>query len=503
MEKRAMNRRLAAILSADVVGYTRLMREDEEGVLEGIKSIRKLIIEPALNSRGGRIVKLMGDGLLVEFPSALEAVRASLDIQKNLAEDPSPAGITYRIGINLGDVITEDGDIFGDGVNLAARLEAAAPQGGICVAASVFDQVRDKLDIAFEDMGEIELKNVDRPIRTFQWMPRVFPKTEPQEPAPLDRPSIAVLAFTTMGADSEQDFFGDGLAEEIITGLSKLAGLLVIARDSSFVYKGRSVDAREVGRELDVRYVLVGSVRASGTRIRVSAQLVDSEQGVHIWADRYDRILDDIFEIQDEITQCVCAAIEGALSLEEQRRAQLRRPESLDAWSAYHLGIAAHYAAQQAESSEAKLEAERKAISHFERATVLDPRFARPLAARALVLRSLVIQNVLRGDEAQSAIDEAIRFCREAIALDPLDSAPHVTRGMLLGIRGMIGAEPCAQLKMASRSIRTRLPAFTSGDRSRRSDSIRRAQSRISKPALAYLRLILGCFLDFRWAAGR
>lgn len=342
-------RRLAAILAADVAGYSRLIGVDEEGTLDRLRSIRSELIDPKIAEHRGRIVKTTGDGLLVEFASVVDGLRCATAWQRVMAEryaGTSDNRIEFRIGINVGDIVVEDGDIFGDGVNVAARLEGLADPGGICVSARVQEDASGRLDLAFEDMGDQSLKNIARPIRVY----RVC--LTPAEPAPKglpidatgalalpDKPSIAVLPFANMSNDPEQGYFADGIAEDIITALSRYPSLFVIARNSCFTYKGRAVDVKQVGRELGVRYVLEGSLRKSGTRIRVTAQLVEAETGNHGWAERYDRDLADIFAVQDEITEAVTIAIAPAIAEAEQQRAMRKPPENLDAWAVYQRGL--------------------------------------------------------------------------------------------------------------------------------------------------------------------
>src|SRR5215472_7891631 len=304
-QQQRVERRLVAIMAADVVGYSRLMGEDEEGTLAALKAIRRELTEPKIAENRGRIVKTTGDGLLVEFPSVVDAVRCAVEVQREMAlrnaEVPEARRIEFRIGINLGDVIIDEHDIYGDGVNVAARLEALADPGGICVSRVVRDQVRDKLDFAFEDMGDQQVKNIARPVHV--WRIRLGGTTAvPSAPLPMpDKPSLAVLPFQNMTGDVEQDYFVDGIVEEITTAISRLPWLFVIARNSSFTYKGRAVDVKQVARELGVRYVLEGSVRKAGNRVRITGQLIDTPTGAHIWADHFDGTLDDIFDLQEQV----------------------------------------------------------------------------------------------------------------------------------------------------------------------------------------------------------
>jgi adenylate cyclase len=345
-EERA-ERRLAAILAGDIAGYSRLMGADEEGTLRTLKELRASFLHLKVAEHRGRIVKTTGDGVLIEFPSVVDAVRYAVEIQRGMAERnadiPAELRIELRMGINLGDIIIDDDDIYGDGVNVAARLEALAEPGGICISRVVRDQVRDRLDLALEDMGEQSVKNIARPVRVYRvnlGSPASGPHaggtpTVQTEATASARPSIAVLPFQNMSGDPEQEYFVDGIVEDIITGLSRIKWLLVVARNSTFVYKGRAVDVKQVGRELGARYVLEGSLRKAGNRVRITGQLIEAVTGTHVWAERYDRALDDIFELQDELTLNVVGAIEPSLRQAEIERAKRKRPESLDAYDLY------------------------------------------------------------------------------------------------------------------------------------------------------------------------
>lgn len=331
-------RRLAAILAADVVGYSRLVEHDEAGTLSALKVLRREVIDPLLAEHQGRIVKLMGDGALVEFGSVVDAVACAVAIQKGVAENqadiPTERRIIFRIGVNLGDVIHEvDGDLYGDGVNIAARLQTLADPGGICISGTAYDHLQGKLDCDYEYLGERALKNMERPVRLYRpLLEGTTARTASPRPALPDRPSIAVLPFNAMSADPEQDFFSDGLTEDITTALSKLKGFFVIARNTMFTYKGKPVDVRAIGRELGIRYVLEGSVRKSGNRVRVTAQLIDAASEAHLWAERYDGDLGDIFVIQDEITASVVGRIGPELLAAEHARESRKPHHGLDAW---------------------------------------------------------------------------------------------------------------------------------------------------------------------------
>jgi TolB-like protein/Flp pilus assembly protein TadD len=339
-----VERKLAAIFAGDVAGYSRLMGVDEEGTLHQLKAHRKELVDPKITEHRGHIVKTTGDGMLVEFVSVVDAVRCAVEIQRGMVERnvdvPADRRIEFRIGINVGDIISEDNDIYGDGVNVAARLEALAEPGGIFVSRNVHDQVRDKLSFGFEDMGEQMVKNIARPIgvhrvslaeSTTEASLKATAAAKPEHAA-SQRPSIAVLPFANMSGDPEQEYFADGISEDIITGLSKLRWFFVIARNSSFIYKGKAIDVKRVARELGVRYLLEGSVRKGGNRLRINAQLIDAETGNHIWADRYDGDLTDVFALQDAITEKVVAAIEPKLLQAEGIRSQSHSPEDLGAW---------------------------------------------------------------------------------------------------------------------------------------------------------------------------
>jgi adenylate cyclase len=372
-----VTRRLAAILAADVSGYSRLIGADEEGTLARLKAHRNDLIDPKIAEDGGRLVKTTGDGLLVEFASVVDALRCATEIQAAMTERnatvPADSRIEFRIGIHQGDIVVEDGDIFGDGVNIAARLEGLAEPGGICVSARVQEDATGKLDLAFDDIGEQQLKNISRPVRVFRIAPKRVAQASVLSAALTlpDKPSLAVLPFTNMSADPEQEFFADGIAEDVITALSRYPSLFVIARNSSFTYKGRAVDIKQVGRELGVHYLLEGSLRKAGSRVRVTAQLVEAETGKHVWAERYDRDLADIFSVQDEITEAVTIAIAPAIADAELHRAMRKPPGSLDAWASYQRGLW--------HMSRASAEDNALAETFFQQAIDLDPKFRRRL----------------------------------------------------------------------------------------------------------------------------
>jgi TolB-like protein len=329
-----VERRLAAILAADVVGYSRLMGSDEEATLAQLKVHRRELVDPKITEHRGRIVKTTGDGMLVEFASVVDALRCAVDVQRGMAERNAEVmkdkRIEFRMGINVGDIIIDCDDIYGDGVNVAARLEGLAEPGGICVSGRVQEDARGKLEIVFEDLGEQQLKNIARPVRVYRVrLSGAAPSYRPALPLP-DKPSIAVLPFQNMSGDPEQEYFADGIVEEIITALSRFRQLFVIARNSTFTYKGRAVDVKQVGRELGVRYVLEGSVRKAGERVRITAQLIDAATGAHLWADRFDGGLGEIFELQESVAATVAGEIAPRVERAEIERVKRKPTESLD-----------------------------------------------------------------------------------------------------------------------------------------------------------------------------
>ncbi len=344
----AETRKIAAILVADVVGYSRLAGADEDRTLARLRGLRSDLIDPAIAVHHGRIVKRTGDGSIIEFRSVVDAVRCAIEVQNGMVERnaglPPERRIEFRVGVHLGDVVEEsDGDLMGDGVNIAARLEAICEPGGICLSNAAYEQVRDKLKYEFIDLGDKDLKNIARPVRVHSLNmdggatgPNPSVREAPETRLALpDKPSIAVLPFQNMSGDPEQDYFADGMVEDIVTGLSRIKWLFVIARNSSFVYKGKAVDVRQVGRELGVRYILEGGVRKAGGRVRITAQLVDAETGAHLWAEKFDGGLHDVFELQDQITERVVGIVEPSLRKSEIERSRRKRPESLDAYDLY------------------------------------------------------------------------------------------------------------------------------------------------------------------------
>src|SRR5262245_12853529 len=406
MAEQRVERRLTAILAGDVAGYSRLMGADEEGTLARLNAHLREFLEPKIADHRGRIVKRTRDGILIEFASAVDAARCAVEIQHGMIERNAPVPqdkrIELRFGIHIGDVIIEDGDLFGDGVNIAARLEGIAQPGGICMSDDAYRQVRGKLDANFQDAGEHELKNIARPVRVYQLQPGGDPKEAPALALP-DKPSIAVMPFQNLSGDLEQEYFADGIVEDIITGLSRIKWLFVIARNSTFTYKGRPVDVKQVGRELGVRYVLEGSVRKAADRVRITGQLIDAATGAHVWVERYDRRLEDIFALQDEITLNVVGAIEPSLRDAEIERVKRKRPDSLDAYDLFLRAIPYVYVAMPEEAV--------KAVPILEKALALEPSYA---GAHGLLAWCHEILFVRSGLKEENRI-AAIRHARAAI----------------------------------------------------------------------------------------
>jgi TolB-like protein len=402
-----MDRRLAAILAADMVGYSRLMGEDEAGTLQTLKRLRADIIDPKIDEHKGRVFKTTGDGILAEFPSVVNAVACAADIQRGLqarnSDLPEDKAITLRIGVNLGDVIVDGEDIFGDGVNVAARLEGLAVPGGVAVSAAVCEQIGNRLELRFEDMGEHELKNIDRLVRVFKVEIDRPPSPERPVPALPSRPSIAVLPFVNMSTDTEQEYFVDGLTEDLITDLSRNAGLFVIARNSTFAYKGKAFNARAIARDLGVRYLLEGSARRSSGRVRINVQLIDAVEGGHVWAERFDRGLDDIFAVQDEVTAKIVEALVGRLTALPPRN----RPKNLEA---YDLCVRARILTERSPQTA------REAYLLLQRAIAIDPDYAE--AHRWLALNRLTAW-LTWGESMEPNRRTAVATAEKAVALDP------------------------------------------------------------------------------------
>jgi adenylate cyclase len=406
----SQTRRLAAILAADVAGYSRLIGVDEGGTLERLRALRHELLDPKIAEHRGRLVKTTGDGLLVEFSSVVDALRCAVDVQREMVgrnAGVSPDNrIELRIGINMGDIVVEDGDIFGDGVNVAARLEALAEPGGICVAARVQEDAAGKLDLVFEDIGEQQLKNITRPVRAYRVVAAAgWSMTRASSGPPLpDKPSIAVLPFANMSGDPEQEYFADGMVEEIITALSRIRWLFVIARNSSFTYKGQAIDVKRVGHELGVRYVLEGSVRKAGGLVRITAQLIDALSGTHLWADRFDGSLEDVFELQDKVASSVAGIIEPALQTAETARSANRPTNDL---TAYDLYLRA-YAMTLSSTRQVP-----EALRLLEQAIARDPRYGPALAWAAFCYVRLVIDGRSENREADGL--RGADFARRAL----------------------------------------------------------------------------------------
>jgi adenylate cyclase len=423
-----MQRRLTTILAADIAGFSRLTGADEEGTVARLRQLRAMVIDPAVAAHHGRLVKTTGDGALVEFGSVVDAVRAAVAIQEAVAaqesEMPPERRIALRIGINLGDVVVEaDGDLMGDGVNIAARLEGVAEVGGICLSAAAYDQVRGKVGFDFADMGEKSLKNIARPVRAWRWTRERAPGVA--APAlPPDKPSIAVLPFLNMSADAEQEYFSDGITEDIITDLSKVTGLLVIARNSTFTYKGRAVDIRVVGRELGARAVLEGSVRRAGNRVRITAQLIDAESGAHLWADRFDRDLDDIFAVQDEVTRKIVDALK--INLSPRDAGLLQQPARQVASKAHDLFLMGREILYGPIKNREVFE---RATDLFAQAIEADPSYGAAHAGCAFA-HILNFQNHWTEDWRESE-DEAARQAGLALAKSPEVAFVHLSAGMI------------------------------------------------------------------------
>jgi TolB-like protein len=439
MPQERVHRRLAAILAADVVGYARLVRADEAGTLARLKALRAELVDPVFAKHEGRIVKLMGDGILAEFASVVDAVAAAMEIQHAMAarnlDDPEEDRIAFRVGVNLGDVVIDGDDIQGDGVNVAARLEGLAEPGGICVSGNVYEEVRDRIDAAFADLGEREVKNIDRPVRVWRWSaaPTASTTESPNDTDTLalpEKPSIAVLPFDNMSGDPEQEYFADGITEDLITALSKIRWFFVIARNSTFRYKGQAVDVPELGRELGVRYVLEGSVRKGGNRVRITVQLIDAASGRHVWAERYDRELDDVFALQDEMTETIVRAIEPELGSVERERAMRKSPGNLDAWEMLQRGLWHHYRFTKEDNAQAQV--------CFRRAIEADPNFAQSLAALAHA-RYWDALFAFVGD-TEAALAEGLEYARKAVLLDDREPFAHFALGRVQSLRGELDA---------------------------------------------------------------
>jgi len=430
-----LSRKLAAIVVADIVGFSRLMEADESGTMTQLKALREGLIDPMIAEHRGRIVKTTGDGMLAEFASVTDAVQSCVEIQQEMAERnesvPADRRIEFRVGINLGEIIIEGDDIYGTGVNVAARLESISEPGGICISSSVYDQIRTILSLGYEDMGEQSVKNISAPVHSFAV--RLDGQAEAEKagaPAPPvaargNKPTIAVLPFENMSGDVDQEYFADGMTEDIMTALSKSRWLLVCARNSTFVYKGQSVDIRQVAKDLGAEFVLEGSVRKAGNRVRITTQLIDAADGNHLWAERYDRELDDIFAVQDEITATIAARIEPELGAAERERVHRKSSQNLDAWDTYHLALSLMYQY----TKDGNNEAERL----FRRAIEIAPDFAAAHAGVAYTtfLRTVYFGAEVNDDTLNAALDEA----KAAVVLDDKDAMSYFILGRIHLIR--------------------------------------------------------------------
>ena len=429
MAEHRVKRRLAAILAADVVGYARLMGADEAGTLAVLNAHRAELIEPKVAEYGGRIVKTMGDGFLMEFPSAVDAVQHAVDVQRAMARrnrNVSPGRrIEFRIGINVGDVIVEGDDIFGDGVNVAARLEGLAEPGGIDISGTVFESVRNRLDVDFDDLGEQSVKNIAEPVRVFR-VALDTAESATGAPAQMDamfhKPAVAVLPFDNLSGDADQEYFADGLTEDIITALSLWRSFPVIARNSTFAYKGTAPDIRKVGEELGARYVIEGSVRRSGNRVRVTAQLIDAETGHHVWAERFDRDLEDIFALQDELTQRIAATVAPEMERTEHKRAVDTKPRNLDALDYVHRGMKQLYEFSEDGNANAR--------EMFGKAIERDP--GNSSAYTGIGWSHIRDMQFGSAGSRERTVADALAAARRAVELDRTDSYAHMVLGVAL-----------------------------------------------------------------------
>ena len=454
MAEERVRRRLAAILVADVVGYSRLIEADEEGTRTRIRSLHAEVIDPRVAADGGRIVKTSGDGVLVEFPSAVDAVRNALAIQTAMSGRndalPEDRQIMFRVGINIGDVIVEGDDIHGDGVNVAARLEGLCGPGEVYASGAVYDQAAGKLPVSFEDLGERTVKNIAKPIRTYRVRAEREETDNPQKSKAADtlsslpdKPSIAVLPFDNLSGDPEQEYFSDGMSEDIITALSRIGWLFVTARNSSFSYKGQSPDLRDVAKDLNVRYVLEGSVRKVGDRIRVSVQLIDGATGNHIWAERYDRDLHDIFALQDEITATVVGAIEPELAQAELQRAIGKHPDNIDAWDLHQRGM--HAVNRQTPESMSDAE------HFFRQAIELEPDLAAPHAGLSTTLGMMAFTKAV--DDQERCWEEAVAEGRRAVELDRGNVTNYWGLGVALATLGCTSGDFQAAVQILEQGL--------------------------------------------------
>src|SRR5262245_15451774 len=425
-----MERRLAAILAADVAGYSRLMGIDEESTHKGLKAHYQELVEPKIQQHRGRIIKNTGDGLLAEFTSVIDAVRCATEIQQGMAvrnaEIPDDRRIDFRIGVHQGDIITDSGDIFGDGVNVAARLEGIADPGGVCISARVQEDLRGTLDLPFDDIGEQQLKNIQRPVRVYRINLQNKPATPRPSAALPDKPSIAVLPFLNLSGDPEQEYFADGMVDEIITSLSRIGWLIVASRTSTFVFKGHSADIRDIARKLNVRYVLEGSVRKAGDRVRIIGQLIDATSGAHLWADRVEGKMNDLFELQDRVTESVIGAIEPKLQFAEIERAKRKRAENMDAYDYYLRALPASHRPTPSTVDEA--------LRLLEKGRALDPNYPPANALAAWFYFYRVLANWSGSPQEDRA--NVVRLARAAVDHSTDDPSVLSLGGFLLAAGG-------------------------------------------------------------------
>jgi len=446
-----VERRLTAILAADVAGYSRLMGEDEAGTLARLRAHRRELIDPLIAEHKGRIVKTTGDGMLIEFPSVVEAVACAVAVQLGMAERNADVSvdqrIVFRVGINLGDIIVEGDDIHGDGVNVAARLEALADPGGVCVSGTVRDHTGDRLDVMFDDIGQQTLKNIARPVRVYRV--RLATDERPPTAAPVettatlalpDKPSIAVLPFQNMSGDPEQEYFVDGMVEEIITALSRIRSLFVIARNSTYAYKGQAVDVKRVGRELGVRYILEGSVRKAGGQVRITAQLIEAETATHLWADRFGGSLEDVFDLQDKIAISVAGVIEPALRAAETRRVAVHPTVDLTAYDLYLRALPMFYTLTK--------EGILQALDLFEHAIALDPRYGQALAWAAMCHLWRYLDGW--GQEPETARREGVNLARRALEVADDDASVLANAALALA---QFGEDVGTMMALVDRSL--------------------------------------------------
>jgi len=449
MPSEPLNRKLTAILYTDVAGYSRLTGGDEEGTHRQVMEVLDYTSQQISDS-GGKVLRYAGDAILAEFSSAVSAVNTAIDIQLEMARKNQQVAddkkVQIRIGINIGDVIEDRGEVFGDGVNLAARLEAAAPEGGICISGSVHEQVLGKLEEDFTDGGEEQFKNINRPVRVYRWVPAQDSGVSSGNPAKRnsEKPSIAVLALTNMSNDPDQDFIGDGITEDLITALSKIRSFKVISRESTFSYKGTAIDIRQVASELGVRFVLEGSVRKAGNRVRVTVQLIDAETGHHVWAERYDREMEDIFDLQDEMVRVIASALEPELNAFERERAVSKSPDNLDAWELYQRALWHMWTFEE--------ENIRTALELFKQSSAADPKFAPAYAYYAYCCYQFVILGI--AEDPDALLQEGMAAAKKALQCDDRDAISYFAIGrihMMLGdhdasiaaLRKSIELNPC------------------------------------------------------------